>query len=104
MNRLLRAASEYGWALALVIALGAFLLAWQAGNPVKEVHDHLAVPVAQSLGVVDARDCDVAREGDVRVPYCLDDGFIVWYDSEGNPTHKMLEEGGPFIFPGDAEW
>lgn len=96
--------NKAGWFVVVFLSGVLFTFAWQVGNPVEEAHDHVAVPVAQSLGVVGAEDCDTARDGDVRVPYCLEDGYIVWYDFEGNPTHKMLEAGGPFIYPGDAEW
>lgn len=46
-----RAASSYGWLLALVVAVFAFVLAWQGINPVNEAEDHVAAPVARSLGI-----------------------------------------------------
>ena len=104
MTRLLDAASSYGWALALVVALAAFGFAWQGANPIEEVHDHIAVPVAQSVGILSAEDCDTASDGDVRVPYCFRDGFIVYKNSEGEETHAMPVEGGPFVFPGDEDY
>src|SRR3990167_5745038 len=45
------AAEHYGWLLALAVMMLAFALSWQGLNPVNEVEDHVAAPVARSLGI-----------------------------------------------------
>ena len=93
-----------GWFVAVFLSGVLLTFAWQVGNPVEEVHDHVAVPVAQSVGLLSAEDCDTASDGDVRVPYCFRDGFIIYKDADGNETHAMPVEGGPFVYPGDEDY
>lgn len=52
MKRLFAAGRDYGWLLALAVGLLAFALAWQNINPVSETADHIAEPVARSVGLL----------------------------------------------------
>ena len=49
------AARHYGWLLALATALLALFIAWAGINPVNEVEDHVAAPVARSLNIIEGR-------------------------------------------------
>ena len=46
-----RSLKDYGWAVALAVMLMAFALSWQGVNPVNEAEDHVAAPVARSMGI-----------------------------------------------------
>lgn len=94
---MIKAASSYGWLLALVMALGAFLIAWQAMNPVEEVHDHVAQPAAVALGIISEDPCTTIRVGDAITRFCQRDGWIVWLNSDNEFSHAWDGQSAEFV-------
>lgn len=96
-----RAARDWGWALAMVMALFAFGLAWQGLNPVEETVDHGVAPVGRSIGLLDTR-CKSGwtydppeREGTVvSSPRCSKDGYVAHLDPIDRETCQWVMDTG----------
>ena len=110
MNGIMNAARDFGWALALVVAIGAFGLAWQVANPLEEAVDHGVAPVGRSIGVLDTRCNDgwdyapPEREGTViSSPRCIKDGYIAHLDPIDRETCQWVMDTGTETRVGQGE-
>jgi hypothetical protein len=110
MKALLDAGKDFGWALALVLAIGALGFSWLAFNPVKEVVDHGVEPIGQSIGVLDTRCKDgwgyaePKREGTtVSSPRCIKDGYVAHLDPIDRETCQYVMDTGTAAREGRGE-
>lgn len=110
MSKILNAAKDWGWVLALAIALAALTFSWLASfNPVEEAADHVAEPALMAAGVLSGT-CpggweDVsARNEHVRVRSCERAGWLVILTPEGDFDHGLqLDTPGAQIIEDSKE-
>ena len=96
--------ANYGWAVALVVAALALVLAWQAFNPVEEAADRVVAPVARSVGLLSGQcpggwEDRSARDEHARVRSCERNGWLVILDQEGKFQHgfQLDKPGAVFV-------
>lgn len=107
---IINALKDWGWAVAIAVALFAFGLSWQVANPLEEVSDRIAEPIGQSIGVVDSQ-CPGGWDyegpkigGTVAVePRCLKDGYIARLDPIDKRTCQTAFDSGTKTRPGRGE-
>lgn len=105
MMRLRRAVSDGGGWLAAAALLAAFLVAAFVFNPIEEAEDHVAAPVAESLGITQGR-CpdgwkDTSEEDEhTIVKSCQRGRWIVILDERNRFQHGFQVDtpGAEFVF------
>ena len=98
INRILREAGPKGvWAFALGLVVAATVTWAIVGfNPAEEGADHIAEPVASSLGIVHERcpsgwDDVSATDVHMRSLACLRDGWLVVLTPDGLFSHAIQD-------------
>ena len=91
---LYKASSNYGWLLALGVALAAFLMAWLATNPVEEAADHVVAPGGRSVGFgsqlcPDGWENTSSASLDAPVKSCTKGNWVVVLKSDGSFSHGV---------------
>ena len=95
---LLRAGRNWGWVLAILLA--GFAIAYVGVNPVQQAADHVAAPVARSVGVLASR-CpsgwdDLSDRGDhVQVFICAQDKWRVILKPDGKSFDHAVQLDTP---------
>ena len=92
MARLIRAGRDYGWLLAITIALLAVLWVTYVVNPVKEAENNIGEPLAEAIGLVDGKCPDgwkatTRRDEHTRVEYCDRNNWRVHIHSDSTVSH-----------------
>lgn len=102
----IESARNWGWLLAIVVAVAAFALAAQGLNPVKEGVDQ----VASSIGFDDS-PCKsgwkfIPPEADgsvVSPPRCIKDGYVAFMDPQDPKVCQYVMDTGTEDRPGQGE-
>lgn len=96
----MKAASNYGWLLALLVGLMALVLAAWVSNPVEEGADHVAAPVARSVGILPSRCHDGWEDKsdgalDTKVFICAKGNWRVILKPDGKTPDHAVELDKP---------
>ena len=86
-----RAGKDYGWLLTLVVSVVALASAAWLANPVEQAADHVAVPVARSVGLVQGR-CHSGWSDE----FTGGDHALVYVCARGNWRVVLLPDGKTF--------